>query len=154
VVRGPGSRRGRASLADLTRHPLRPRRASALRPKYLAIVRELPFKTSSVGRFYVTPTGDDPVMLRQEHNSAALADLAAHEGFPGHDWHYKVMSKYRDEVSAVRWLTPGAVEDSSSMWQDSGGSVPCRDTKLAAITGSLHGSVRERDRRAFFEAAY
>jgi len=68
-----------------------------------------PFKTSGVGRFYVTPTGDDPVMLRQEHNSAALADLAAHEGFPGHDWHYKIMSRYRDEISAVRWLTPGAV---------------------------------------------
>src|SRR5262249_27735459 len=50
---------------------------------------------------------------------AAMADLAAHEGFPGHDWHYKVMTQYRDEISPVRWLTPGAVEDSSSMWQDS-----------------------------------
>lgn len=78
-----------------------------------------PFKASGVGRFYVTPTDDDPIALRQEHNSAALADLAAHEGFPGHDWHYKVMSQYRSEISAVRWLTPGAVEDSSSMWQDS-----------------------------------
>jgi uncharacterized protein (DUF885 family) len=45
--------------------------------------------------------------------------LAAHEGFPGHDWHYKVMTHYREEISPVRWLTPGAVEDSSSMWQDS-----------------------------------
>jgi uncharacterized protein (DUF885 family) len=78
-----------------------------------------PFKESGVGRFYVTPTDNDPVALRQEHNSAALADLAAHEGFPGHDWHYKVMSRYRSEISAIRWLTPGAVEDSSSMWQDS-----------------------------------
>lgn len=78
-----------------------------------------PFKESGVGRFYVTPTDNDPIALRQEHNSAALADLAAHEGFPGHDWHYKVMSRYRGEISAVRWLTPGAVEDSSSMWQDS-----------------------------------
>jgi uncharacterized protein (DUF885 family) len=78
-----------------------------------------PFKQTGVGRFYVTPTGDDPVMLRQEHNRAALADLAAHEGFPGHDWHFKLMSRHRDAISAVRWLTPGAVEDSSSMWQDS-----------------------------------
>jgi uncharacterized protein (DUF885 family) len=29
------------------------------------------------------------------------------------------MSQYRSGISAVRWLTPGAVEDSSSMWQDS-----------------------------------
>ena len=78
-----------------------------------------PFKKTGVGRFYVTPTGNDQAQLRQEHNDAARADLAAHEGFPGHDWHYKVMTRYRDGISAVRWLTPGAVEDSSSMWQDS-----------------------------------
>jgi uncharacterized protein (DUF885 family) len=78
-----------------------------------------PFKKSGVGRFYVTPTDDNLAELRQEHNYAAMADLAAHEGFPGHDWHYKVMTEYRDEIAPVRWLTPGAVEDSSSMWQDS-----------------------------------
>jgi uncharacterized protein (DUF885 family) len=78
-----------------------------------------PFKTSGVGRFYVTPTGDDVAQLRQEHNYAAMPDLAGHEGFPGHDWHYKVMTQYREQISPVRWLTPGAVEDSSSMWQDS-----------------------------------
>jgi uncharacterized protein (DUF885 family) len=78
-----------------------------------------PFKTTGVGRFYVTPTGDDVTALRQEHNSAAMADLAAHEGFPGHDWHYKVMTRFRADISPIRWLTPGAVEDSSSMWQDS-----------------------------------
>lgn len=78
-----------------------------------------PFKKSGVGRFYVTPTGDDPVALQEGHNYAEMPDLAAHEGFPGHDWHYKVMTEYRAEISPVRWLTPGAVEDSSSMWQDS-----------------------------------
>jgi uncharacterized protein (DUF885 family) len=78
-----------------------------------------PFKSTGVGRFYVTPTGDDIEELKQQHNRYAIADLAAHEGFPGHDWHYKVMSQYREQISAVRWLTPGAVEDSSSMWEDS-----------------------------------
>lgn len=78
-----------------------------------------PFKRSGVGRFYVTPTDENPVALREEHNYAAMPDLAAHEGFPGHDWHYRVMTQYRDEIAPVRWLTPGAVEDSSSMWQDS-----------------------------------
>ena len=78
-----------------------------------------PFKKTGVGRFYVTPTGNDPAVLRHEHNRAAMPDLAAHEGFPGHDWHYKVMTQYRDDISPLRWLTPGAVEDSSSMWQDS-----------------------------------
>ncbi|HEY3139351.1 MAG TPA: DUF885 domain-containing protein, partial [Blastocatellia bacterium] len=77
-----------------------------------------PFKTTGVGRFYVTPTDNDPAALKA-NNRSALADLSAHEGFPGHDWHYKVMTQYRDQISGVRWLTPGAVEDSSSMWEDS-----------------------------------
>src|SRR5262249_24683642 len=77
-----------------------------------------PFKNSGIGRFYVTPTGNDQAALKS-NNRAALADLAAHEGFPGHDWYYKVMTQYRSEISPVRWLTPGAVEDSSSMWEDS-----------------------------------
>ncbi|HEX7314527.1 MAG TPA: DUF885 domain-containing protein [Pyrinomonadaceae bacterium] len=78
-----------------------------------------PFKQSGVGRFYVTTSGkNDPAVLK-ENNRAALADLSAHEGFPGHDWHYKVMTQFRNEIAGVRWLTPGAVEDSSSMWEDS-----------------------------------
>ncbi|MGI8734144.1 MAG: DUF885 domain-containing protein [Pyrinomonadaceae bacterium] len=77
-----------------------------------------PFKNTGVGRFYVTTTDNDKAAL-QANNRAALADLAAHEGFPGHDWHYKVMTQYRSEIAGVRWLTPGAVEDSSSMWEDS-----------------------------------
>jgi len=77
-----------------------------------------PFKTTGVGRFYVTPTDNDIAALKA-NNRSALADLSAHEGFPGHDWYYKVMTQYKDQIGAVRWLTPGAVEDSSSMWQDS-----------------------------------
>ena len=77
-----------------------------------------PFKTTGVGRFYVTPTDNDIAALKS-NNRSALADLSAHEGFPGHDWYYKVMTQYKDQIGAVRWLTPGAVEDSSSMWEDS-----------------------------------
>ena len=77
-----------------------------------------PFRAGGVGRFYVTPTGGDVEMLKQ-NNRASIADLAAHEGFPGHDWHYKVMTQHRDAISPVRWLTPGEVEGSSSMWEDS-----------------------------------
>ncbi len=77
-----------------------------------------PFKQTGVGRYYVTPTGNDPAAL-QANNRAALADLSAHEGFPGHDWYYKVLTQSRAAISPVRWLTPGAVEDSSSMWEDS-----------------------------------
>ena len=77
-----------------------------------------PFKNSGVGRFYVTPTHNDQAALK-DNNRAALADLAAHEGFPGHDWYYKVLTQYREQIAPVRWLTPGAVEDSSSMWEDS-----------------------------------
>ncbi|HEV2881160.1 MAG TPA: DUF885 domain-containing protein [Pyrinomonadaceae bacterium] len=78
-----------------------------------------PFKTSGVGRFYVTTSGSNDEAVLKENNRASLADLAAHEGFPGHDWHYKVMTQYRERIAPARWLTPGAVEDSSSMWQDS-----------------------------------
>jgi len=77
-----------------------------------------PFKNSGVGRFYVTPTHNDQAALK-ENNRAALADLSAHEGFPGHDWYYKVLTQYREQIAPVRWLTPGAVEDSSAMWEDS-----------------------------------
>ncbi|HUG53996.1 MAG TPA: DUF885 domain-containing protein [Vicinamibacteria bacterium] len=77
-----------------------------------------PLKSSGVGRFYVTPTKGDPAKLA-ENNRHAVADLSAHEGFPGHDWHFKVMTRERDLISPVRWLTPGEVEGSSSMWEDS-----------------------------------
>jgi len=77
-----------------------------------------PLKKSGVGRFYLTPTGNDAAALR-EHARASVADTAVHEGFPGHDWHFKYMTQNASEISNVRWLTPGAVEDSSSMWSDS-----------------------------------
>ncbi|MET0273599.1 MAG: DUF885 domain-containing protein [Phenylobacterium sp.] len=77
-----------------------------------------PFKTTGVGRFYLTPTGNDPAALKL-NNRASVADTAIHEGFPGHDWHYKFMSKHASAISNIRWLPPGAVEDSSSMWEDS-----------------------------------
>lgn len=76
------------------------------------------FKTSGVGRFYLTPTGNDAAALR-ENNRASVADTAVHEGFPGHDWHYKYMIEHAAGISNIRWFTPGAVEDSSSMWGDS-----------------------------------
>jgi len=78
-----------------------------------------PFKQTGVGRFYITPTGDDAAALRAQHCYASIPDTAAHEGFPGHDWDFKVMTQYRASISPIRWLLPGAVEDSSSMWQDS-----------------------------------
>jgi uncharacterized protein (DUF885 family) len=77
-----------------------------------------PFKKAGVGRFYLTPTGNDPAALKL-HNRASVADTAVHEGFPGHDWHFKYMTEHAREISNIRWLTPGAVEDSSSMWEDS-----------------------------------
>jgi uncharacterized protein (DUF885 family) len=77
-----------------------------------------PFKTTGVGRFYLTPTGNNAAALR-ENNRSSVADVAIHEGFPGHDWHFKYMTQHAAEISNIRWLTPGAVEDSSAMWEDS-----------------------------------
>jgi uncharacterized protein (DUF885 family) len=77
-----------------------------------------PFKKSGVGRFYLSPTGNDPAALKL-NNKASVADTAVHEGFPGHDWYYKYQTEHAAQISNLRWFTPGAVEDSSSMWQDS-----------------------------------
>jgi len=77
-----------------------------------------PFKKSGIGRFYLSPTAGDSGRLK-ENNLHAMADLCAHEGFPGHDWYYQFLRTRVGAVSSIRWLTPGAVEDSSSMWEDS-----------------------------------
>ena len=77
-----------------------------------------PFGKSGTGRFYLTPTGNNPEALKL-NNFASVADTAVHEGFPGHDWHFKYMTEHAAEISNIRWLTPGAVEDSSAMWSDS-----------------------------------
>ncbi len=77
-----------------------------------------PFKKSGVGRFYLTPTGNNVEALKL-NNFASVADTAVHEGFPGHDWHFRYMTEHKDQISNIRWLTPGAVEDSSAMWSDS-----------------------------------
>lgn len=77
-----------------------------------------PFKASGVGRFYLTPTGNDAESLKL-NNFSSVADTAVHEGFPGHDWHFRYMTQQKAGISNIRWLTPGAVEDSSAMWSDS-----------------------------------
>ena len=41
-----------------------------------------PFKGTGVGRFYVTGADDDEAKLKEAHYRAAVAVLAAHEGFP------------------------------------------------------------------------
>jgi uncharacterized protein (DUF885 family) len=77
-----------------------------------------PFKKTGVGRFYLSASSNDPAALKLK-NRASVADTAVHEGFPGHDWHFKFITQYASDISNIRWLTPGAVEDSSSMWSDS-----------------------------------
>ena len=101
-----------------------------------------PFKRSGVGRFYLTPTGNDPGQLKV-NNRASVADTAVHEGFPGHDWHYKYMTEHAADISNIRWLTPGAVEDSSSMWEDSmaieGWALYAEDLMAEPTPGNSHG---------------
>jgi len=101
-----------------------------------------PFKHSGVGRFYLTPTSNDPATLRL-NNRASVADTAVHEGFPGHDWHYKFMAQHAREISNIRWLTPGAVEDSSSMWEDSmaaeGWALYSEELMAEPVPGRPHG---------------
>jgi uncharacterized protein (DUF885 family) len=109
-----------------------------------------PFKQTGVGRFYITPTGDDAAALRAQHAYASMPDTAAHEGFPGHDWDFKVMTQYRASISAIRWLLPGAVEDSSSMWQDSmateGWALYSEALLAEPATGAPHGFYTPEER--------
>lgn len=101
-----------------------------------------PFKRSGVGRFYLTPTDNDPAALKL-NNHASVADTAVHEGFPGHDWHYKFMTEHAAEISNIRWLTPGGVEDSASMWEDSmaaeGWGLYSEELMAEPVTGKPHG---------------
>jgi uncharacterized protein (DUF885 family) len=101
-----------------------------------------PFKQSGVGRFYLTPTGNDPGALKL-NNRSSVADTAVHEGFPGHDWHFKYMTEHAREISNIRWLTPGAVEDSSSMWEDSmaaeGWALYSEELMGEPVAGRPHG---------------
>ncbi len=101
-----------------------------------------PFKRSGVGRFYLTPTGGDRAQLEQ-NSRASVADTAVHEGFPGHDWHYKYMTQHAAEIGNVRWLTPGSVEDSFSMWEDSmateGWALYAEELMAEPAPGRPHG---------------
>jgi uncharacterized protein (DUF885 family) len=109
-----------------------------------------PFKKTGVGRFYVTPTGDNAAALRGQHDYASMPAIAAHEGFPGHDWHFKVMTQFRAEISPLRWLLPGGVEDSSSMWQDSmateGWALYAEALLAESAPGAPHGFYSREER--------
>ncbi len=101
-----------------------------------------PFKHRGVGRLYLTPTGNDPGQLKA-NNRASVADTAVHEGFPGHDWHFKYMTQHAAEISNIRWLTPGSVEDSASMWEDSmateGWGLYSEELMAEPVPGRPHG---------------
>jgi len=101
-----------------------------------------PFKKTGVGRFYLTPTGNDPGALKL-NNRSSVATTAIHEGFPGHDWEYKYMTQHAAEISDIRWLTPGAVEDSFSMWEDSmsaeGWALYAEELMAEASSGRPYG---------------
>jgi Bacterial protein of unknown function (DUF885) len=77
------------------------------------------------------------------NNHASVADPAVHEGFPGHDWHDTYMTRHAREISNIRWFTPGAVEDSSSMWQDSmaaeGWALYSEELMAEPAAGHPHG---------------
>ena len=107
------------------------------------------FKAGGVGQFYVTPTGDDPSLLR-DHARSAVASLAAHEGFPGHDWYYKFTRAHATSIPATRWLLPGGIEDSASMWEDAlsseGWALYCEQLVGEAREGAPEGFYTPEER--------
>lgn len=115
-----------------------------------------PFKAGAVGQFYVTPTGDDPAKLRESSRSF-MTNIAVHEGFPGHDWHYKYMTANAAGISNIRWLTPGAVQDTSSMWSDSmaaeGWAHYAEQLVSETAPGRPYGFYTQKDYLYFLQAA-
>jgi uncharacterized protein (DUF885 family) len=96
------------------------------------------FTAAGVGRFHVTPTGDDPTLLRQFHNLAAQPELAAREGFPGQEWNYRVMAENRTVISPVRWLT--------AEWSDAGWALYAQGLLAEPQAGAPHGFYSPEER--------
>lgn len=100
------------------------------------------YKAGAVGRFYLDPTDNDPAALAANHR-ATVADTTTHEGFPGHDWHAKLIAQNARAIANVRWLCPGAVDDSFSMWADSmaaeGWGLYAEDLMAEPTPGRPHG---------------
>jgi Bacterial protein of unknown function (DUF885) len=64
-------------------------------------------------------TAAGSLTLPQRSALASVKGAVAREGFPGRDLQFKTMLSLGDAISPIRWLTTGAVEDSSSMQQNS-----------------------------------
>ena len=70
------------------------------------------------GVMFLSRVGDDPGALA-ENDRFTVASRLAHEACPGHHWHFSRMAQHVGEIPHIRWLTPGAIENSLSMWEDS-----------------------------------
>lgn len=88
---------------------------------FAAYIPAPPFKSGAVGQFMVTPTENDPAKLA-ENSPSKITAVAVHEGFPGHDWHFKFMAENVGAISNIRWLPIGSVQDELAMWSDSMGA--------------------------------
>jgi uncharacterized protein (DUF885 family) len=120
-------RRIRPTTSSTSRRPRPPLEASIDGAAYYPAP---PFKNSGVGRFF-TDTDAQRSCGTHGQQQGGPADLSAHEGFPGHDWYFKVLTQHRDQVSPVRWLTPGLLRIHPRMWQD---SMPAEGWGLYAET--------------------
>jgi uncharacterized protein (DUF885 family) len=126
----------------------------ALRSAVLAgYVAPPPYKPGGVGQFYVTPTDDDPAALRAS-SRAFMSLVTVHEGFPGHDWHFRVLRQNLDKVSNVRWLGISSVgiegwgHYAETLLADPGPGRPhgffTPETVIGFLQGALLRAVRVR----------
>ncbi|HVO30937.1 MAG TPA: DUF885 family protein [bacterium] len=77
-----------------------------------------PFRRGGRARFYVTPSDGDRGILEQNCDASILVTVV-HEIVPGHHWQYHQLESGGVRGGEIRWLTPGDVESSFSMWEDS-----------------------------------
>lgn len=134
-------------------------RLFAVPPQYRLTVSLAPaaptriFADGGAEGLHLAATADNAALLRGLHNAAAQPERAAREGFPGRTWHFQVMAQNRAQISAVRWLTPGAVADSASMWEDeaadAGWSLYVQGLLASPRPGAPHGFYSNEER--FYE---
>ncbi len=95
------------------------------------------FSAAGPDRLYLASTGDDPALLRQLHNPSAQPERAARAGFPGHDWHDRIMTENRTVISALRWLDPSP---------DAGWSLYAQGLLAEPRPGAPHGFYSPEER--------
>jgi uncharacterized protein (DUF885 family) len=109
-----------------------------------------PNNARRLGRFNLAANADAALMIVKQDGVPTMCDRAAQKGFPGRDFQLKSAAGYQDKISPIRWITAGAVRDSSSMWQASmaieGWAAYAQDVMSEPHQEDAHGAYSPEER--------